>query len=104
LFPFAANSGAICEHAQRIPAPGDRYGIGNDCMNDIDLTAVSASGLVRKVGAREVTARQVTEAVLARIAQLNPVLNALCTMNEDALTQADAVDARLAGDVIAVRF
>jgi amidase len=66
-------------------------------MNDIDLTAVSASGLVRKVGAREVTARQVTEAVLARIAQLNPVLNALCTMNEDALMQADAVDARLAG-------
>ncbi|MFT5449345.1 MAG: amidase [Gammaproteobacteria bacterium] len=71
-------------------------GLGKISMNDVDLTAISASELARAVGAREVTARQVAEAMLARIALLNPVLNAVCTMNDAALAEADAIDARLA--------
>ena len=63
---------------------------------DADLTAASAIELAHAVGARECTARDVAEAMLARIALLNPILNAVCTLNEAALAEADAIDARLA--------
>ena len=44
-----------------------------------------------------VTARGLTEAYLERIRQYDPDLNALVTLNPDALAEADALDRRLAG-------
>jgi len=64
-------------------------------MND-DLTLASATELAQSIGAGKRTARDVTEAMLARIALLNPTLNALCTPNAAALAEADAIDARRA--------
>ena len=45
---------------------------------------------------REVSAREVLHATRERIAQVNPTLNAIVTMNDRAEAEADAVDAALA--------
>ena len=46
--------------------------------------------------AREVSAREVLHATRERIAQVNPTLNAIVTMNDRAEAEAEAVDAALA--------
>ena len=63
---------------------------------DQDITSLSASQIARQVGQRKVSAREVAEAALARVDALNPTLNAVCTLNDAALDEADAVDRRLA--------
>lgn len=61
-----------------------------------EIFELSACEIAAKVSARECSARQVTESFLGRIDQLNPAVNAVCTLNGDALAAADAVDQRLA--------
>jgi aspartyl-tRNA(Asn)/glutamyl-tRNA(Gln) amidotransferase subunit A len=63
----------------------------------LDLTIAEAAAALRR---RDVSARDLTEAHLAAIAELNPRLNAFITVTEDAaLAQADAADHALrAGD------
>jgi amidase len=55
----------------------------------------TATDIVRAIAAREVSAREVTELFLARIAALNPTINAICTLNPAARDDAIAIDARL---------
>ena len=58
------------------------------------LGATELAGLVRR---REVSAREVAVSVLARIAEVNPRINALAeVMSDEALAAADAADAALA--------
>ena len=64
---------------------------------DQEITNLSASELARGIAAREMSAREVAEAALARVDALNPTLNAICTLNDATLDEADAVDRRLAG-------
>ena len=64
---------------------------------DQDITSLSAAEIARAVAERRVSAREVAEAMLARVDALNPTLNAICTVNDSALDEADAVDRRLAG-------
>lgn len=53
----------------------------------------SAMALARSIRRREVSARSVVEAHLTRIAELNPALNAFCTVTADqALAAADHAD------------
>lgn len=61
-----------------------------------DLSVASASEIVKLISAGVCSARDITGALLARIALLNPTLNALCTLNDAALAEADAIDSRLA--------
>ena len=61
-----------------------------------DLTALSAGEIVAGAGAGRFSAREVTEAFLARIEKINPTLNAICAANPKALDEADACDARRA--------
>ena len=63
---------------------------------DQDITSLSAARIAREVGGRRLSAREVTEAMLARVEAVNPTLNAICTLNDAALDEADAVDRRLA--------
>nr|WP_309685865.1 Asp-tRNA(Asn)/Glu-tRNA(Gln) amidotransferase subunit GatA [Armatimonas sp.] len=66
----------------------------------MELTHLSASALAAKVKAKEVSARAVTEAFLARIEAKDDAVGAFLTvMREQALTQADAVDAKIAAGV-----
>jgi aspartyl-tRNA(Asn)/glutamyl-tRNA(Gln) amidotransferase subunit A len=59
-----------------------------------ELTAREVNGLIRK---REVSAREVAEAALARVEALEPRLHAYLTVTRDhAIAQADAVDKRIA--------
>ncbi|MCA3246927.1 MAG: AtzE family amidohydrolase, partial [Azospirillum sp.] len=54
-----------------------------------------AHEIARRVAAGEISARAVTEALLARIAARNPALNAFTDVTaERALREADAVDAK----------
>lgn len=67
------------------------------CFAPMDLAFTPAVEIARLVAGREVSATEVAEACLERIARLNPSLGAYVTVTEDlALTQAKAVDARLA--------
>ena len=63
---------------------------------DHDITSLSAARIAREVAGRKVSAREVALAALARVDAVNPTLNAICTLNEAALDEADAVDRRLA--------
>ena len=63
---------------------------------DQDITKHSAARIAEEVGKRTVSAREVVEAMLARVEAVNPTLNAVCTLNDAALDEADAVDRRLA--------
>lgn len=61
-----------------------------------DFRTVSVEELARRVCARELTAAAVTDAALARIDEVNPVLNAFVAINaDDARAQAAAIDARI---------
>ena len=64
---------------------------------DQDITSLSAAEIARAVAGRKVSAREVADAMLARVDAVNPTLNAICTLNDTALDEADAVDRRLAG-------
>jgi len=60
------------------------------------LTIQSATELARLVRTRQIAARELIEATLARIERLNPSLNAIVTLNPRALDDAAALDARIA--------
>lgn len=82
-------------------------------MTDAETTRLSAAAIARKVRSRELSAEAVARAFLARIGRLDGGLRAfLCTLEEQALGQARAVDAkaargedpgRLAGVPVAVK-
>jgi amidase len=62
-----------------------------------DLWRLDATEVARRVHAKEVSAREVTLAALARLDAVNPKLNAVIQfMPEEALAAADAVDAQIA--------
>jgi Asp-tRNA(Asn)/Glu-tRNA(Gln) amidotransferase A subunit family amidase len=70
----------------------------SDGIDIVELTVDSAQDGLRK---RRYTARQLTEACLARIAVYNPGYNAIITPNPNALREADEVDRRrAAGEVL----
>lgn len=60
------------------------------------LPDLPATELRRLIGTREVTAREVVEACLARVERVNDVLNAIVTLNARAVDEARALDRRLA--------
>ena len=67
----------------------------NDMSND-ELCFLSAVELVRRIKSRALSPVEVMDAVLQRIARINPVINAYCTLAEDqARTQAKAAEAAL---------
>lgn len=67
----------------------------------MELYEYTIQALHRKICAREFTSRQITEAVLARIEAVEPTVHAYITVLQDeALAQADAVDAGLASGAI----
>jgi amidase len=68
----------------------------------MDFAVASATELARAIRSKQVSSREAVEACLARIARVNPALNAVVAMREDgALRDADAADAaRARGDVI----
>ena len=61
-----------------------------------DLADRSAQDLIADVQARKVSIREVVAACLARIEQVDGVVNAVCTKSPVALTDAEAADRRLA--------
>lgn len=63
-----------------------------------ELWRCSASELARRIAAREVSSREVVEAHLARIGQVEPALNAVTrVLADDARAAADEADRTLAG-------
>ena len=60
-----------------------------------DIVRKSAVELAADVAAKRLSATQVTRAFLERIAQLNPVVNAVCTISPRALDDAGECDRRL---------
>ncbi|WP_395143874.1 Asp-tRNA(Asn)/Glu-tRNA(Gln) amidotransferase subunit GatA [Armatimonas sp.] len=66
----------------------------------MELTHLSASAIAAKVKAKEVSARAVIEAFLARIEAKDSAVGAFLTvMTEQALAQADVVDAKIAAGI-----
>jgi amidase len=66
-------------------------------MNHSDIMHMSAAAIAAAVGRRQISARAVVSDHLAAIEQLNPMVNAICTLVEDrALAEAEALDASLA--------
>ncbi|MDA0306807.1 MAG: amidase [Proteobacteria bacterium] len=61
-----------------------------------DILDWSATRIASEIADRSVTAVEVTNTFLKRIEALNPVINAVCTLNENALDAAEVVDKRLA--------
>ena len=57
---------------------------------DQDITKHSAARIAEEVGKRMVSAREVVEEMLVRVGAVNPTLNAVCTLNDAALDEADA--------------
>ena len=57
---------------------------------------LSAVSIAQEISKKSISCKDVTKAVLERIAELHPVLNAGCTLNDQALDQADKADQRLA--------
>ena len=49
-----------------------------------DLTSASASALVRAIRAREISSRELLDAYLDRIEQVNPAINAVVTIDAEA--------------------
>ncbi len=74
-----------------------RKGRGKAPVAEIDFRTTSVAELTRSVRAKEVSARELTHAALARIERLNPIYNAFVATDGDrALGDADAIDARIA--------
>jgi amidase len=66
-----------------------------------DLALLSATELRGLISTREVSPVQVVQACLDRIAQVNPTINAVVTLNERALDDARDIEGRLArGDEV----
>src|SRR5689334_6857238 len=66
-----------------------------------DLTTISATELVAMIRARDVSPIEVVEAHLQRIEQINPSLNAIVTIADDAIDRArEAESAVSAGQAI----
>ncbi len=63
-------------------------------MSD-EITHLTATEMAAQISNRELSAKTVMAVHLARIEAINPTLNAICTMNEAALEEAEAVDRRL---------
>jgi aspartyl-tRNA(Asn)/glutamyl-tRNA(Gln) amidotransferase subunit A len=62
-------------------------------MNSADLPALNVADLRTLLRAREVSAREVVEALRDRIAEIDPRIDAYLSLDvEDALTQAETVD------------
>jgi amidase len=61
-----------------------------------DLPDLSATELRRRIGARQVTVVECVEACLDRVADRNPTLNAIVTLNRQALEDARQLDRRIA--------
>lgn len=61
----------------------------------MELTELGATELLRRMAAREVSAKEVMQAALDRIAQVNPAVNAIVALAdaEPLLAQAEAADA-----------
>ena len=69
-------------------------------MTDLDLVALDATAQAELVRSREISARQLTEAILRRIDELEPTVNAFrVVMAEEALAEADRIDALPDADV-----
>jgi amidase len=62
---------------------------------DGSLWRLSAGDIAARVGSRTVSAREVMRQHLARLEAVNPVINAVCTVNPNAAAEADAIDRRL---------
>ncbi len=58
-----------------------------------DPTRAGALELAAEIHAGRLTAGEAVAAHLARIEELNPIVNAVCTLNPDAVAEAEAVDA-----------
>src|SRR5438309_229213 len=64
----------------------------------MEIVYRSARELARLLRTREVSAREVLDAHLERIARVNPSVNAIVTLTEErALAEAAAADERIAG-------
>jgi amidase len=61
-----------------------------------DLREMSAGELAAAIAARQLSASEAVQAMLAQIERYNPTLNAICTLNEQARADAEAIDHRLA--------
>ncbi|MBC7481454.1 MAG: amidase [Rhizobacter sp.] len=63
----------------------------------MDITALSASALSTAIHSRQVSCREVMQATLARIAEVNPLHNAIVSLRDEdvLLREADARDAEL---------
>ena len=62
-------------------------------MTDDEITGWTAARIAGRVAARDVSAIEVTEAHLARIASDNPAINAICTVAADqAMADAQRID------------
>ena len=61
----------------------------------MSLTTLSATELRRRIGVREITVTEYVEACLDRVKDLNPVLNAIVTLNPQALEDARQLDRRI---------
>jgi amidase len=60
-----------------------------------DIVRTSAADLAAGIAAKRLSATEVTRTFLERIAQLNPAVNAVCTVNPRALEDAAECDRRL---------
>lgn len=61
-----------------------------------DIVTQSASWIAQRVSNKSLSCCEVMEAFLEHIGELNPVLNAICTLNNQAMDQAHEADQRLA--------
>ena len=59
------------------------------------LHEMSAGALACGVARREVSAREIAAHFLECVEQLNPAIDAICTVNPDAVAEAEACDRRL---------
>lgn len=64
-------------------------------MSD-DILDLTAGAIAGTVAGRDLGALQVVDAFLGRIEEVNPVINAVCTLNPEARSAAEAADRRLA--------
>ena len=66
-------------------------------MADIDFRRTTVAALADQVSSRERSARELTEAALARIDEVNPLINAFVALDGDrAMDEAAAIDERIA--------